>query len=107
MLSFGDSFIHLFPQRFPYGDIPLIAPYWADITLHGNVGTVNYAVYTTDNGSSYVDQVNEFLANTENDQFIATMVLVAQWIDVCSIENHLCSEVNGYHVHVRACTRII
>ena len=39
-------------------------------------------MYTTENGASYIDQVNEFLSN-ETDNFIASMLLVAQWIDVC------------------------
>ena len=50
-------------------------------------------MYTTENGSSYIDQVNEFLDNTENGTFTATTILVAQWIDVCSIDDYLCFEV--------------
>ena len=93
VLSFGNSFNNYNPQRFPYGVYPLIAPYWTDIDLRGGVGNVRYTVYTTENGSSYIDQVNEFLDNTENGTFTATMILVAQWIDVCSIDDYLCFEV--------------
>ena len=74
-----------------YGDYPLIAPYWTDIDLRGGVGNVRYTVYTTENGSSYIDQVNAFLYN---QTFTATMILVAQWIDVCPFGNQYCSEVS-------------
>ena len=98
VLSFGSRFTdHEYKphQRFPYGDYPLIAPYWTDIDLSGGVGDVSYTVYTTENGSSYIDQVNEFLANG-TDNFIASMLLVAQWIDVCSSRDNQCSEVINY-----------
>ena len=49
-------------------------------------------MYTTENGSSYIDQVNEFLASG-TDNFNASMLLVAQWIDVCPIDDDQCSEV--------------
>ena len=49
-------------------------------------------MYTTENGSSYIDQVNEFLASG-TDSFIASMLLVAQWIDVCHFDYEQCSEV--------------
>ena len=75
------------PQRLPYGVYPFIAPYWADIDLSGGVGSVRYAVYTTENGSSYINQVNEFLNTT------ATMILAVQWIDVCPVGNNQCNKV--------------
>ena len=50
-------------------------------------------MYTTENGSAYIGQVNEFLAN---DNFAATTMLVAQWIDVCPFSNSQCSEVISY-----------
>ena len=96
VLSFGNSFYDYYPQIFPYmyGDYPLIAPYWTDIDLRGGVGDVRYTVYTTESGSSYIDEVNKFLDNTENGTFTATMILVAQWIDVCPYGNENCSEVS-------------
>ena len=98
VLSFGNSFYDYYPKKFPYlyGDISLIAPYWTDIDLYA-IGNVRHTVYTTENGSSYIDQVNAFLDNTKNETFTATMILVAQWIDVCSINDYLCFEV--IHVH--------
>ena len=78
-MSFADDFPSSTSQSFPYGTSPVIAPYWARNDV---VGDVRYTVYTTENGSSYIDQVNEFLANG-TDNFIASMLLVAQWIDVC------------------------
>ena len=97
LLSFGSGFSDYLPQIFPRsGPPPLIAPYWTDIDLSGGVGDVRYTVYTTENGESYIDQVNEFLAN-ETDDFIATTMLVAQWIDVCPFGNRFCSEVPKSH----------
>ena len=98
-MSFGNAFSSFVPRRFPHTffPFPLIAPYWTDIDLSGGVGNVRYTVYTstTENGESYIDQVNEFLAN-ETDDFIATTLLVAQWIDVCPYDNSRCSEVISY-----------
>ena len=113
LLSFGSGFSDYLSQIFPRsGPPPLIAPYWTDIDLSGGVGDVRYTVYTTENGESYIDQVNEFLAN-ETDGFIATTILVAQWIDVCPFGNHFCSEVPKLHnstslaycifLHLKAC----
>ena len=84
-MSFGSSFSSYTPQLFPLysGSPPIIAPYWTDIDLSNGLGNVRYAVYTTDNGAAYIHQVNAFLANTtEADDFIATTMLVAQWINV-------------------------
>ena len=76
-----------------YDNISLIAPYWTGNYLYSGIGNVRYTTYTTENGSSYIDQVNAFLDNTKNETFTATMILVAQWIDVCSIYDYLCFEV--------------
>ena len=58
---------------------------------------MRYAVYTTEYGAAYIEQVNEFLATTdhETDDFTATTILVAQWMDVCPYGNSQCSEVNN------------
>ena len=56
-----------------------------------------YTVYTAENGSAYIEQVNEFLANIETDNFTATSMLVAQWIDVCPYGNSQCNEVIIYY----------
>ena len=95
-MSFGSSFSSYTPQTFPrYGSPALIAPYWTDINLNGGVGTVRYTAYTTDmyNGATYINEVNRFLATTEGGNFIATSLLVAQWIDVCPFGNNQCTEV--------------
>ena len=57
-----------------------------------------YTVYTAENGSAYIEQVNEFLANIETctDNFTSTSMLVAQWIDVCPYGNSQCNEVIIY-----------
>ena len=97
-MSFERSFRNYSPQRFPYGSFPLIAPYWTDIDLSSGVGNVMYTVYS-ESGSEYIELVNEFLANTETDDFTATSMLVAQWIDVCPYGNSQCTEVNYYYYY--------
>ena len=92
-MSFGGNFSNYSPQRFPYGYYPLIAPYWTDIDLSSDVGNVMHSVYTNESESDYIELVNEFLANTETNDFIATSMLVAQWIDVCPYGNSQCNEV--------------
>ena len=52
-----------------------------------------YTVYTNESGPDYIDLVNEFIANTETNDFTATSMLVAQWIDVCPYGNSQCNEV--------------
>ena len=56
-----------------------------------------YTVYTAENESAYIEQVNEFLANIETANFTATSMLVAQWIDVCPYGNSQCNEVIIYY----------
>ena len=94
VLSFGDEPILSFPITLSY---PLIAPYWTDIDLSGGAGSVRYTVYTTENGASYIDQVNKFLVNRTANSFVASMLLVVQWIDVVCPDgdyyNDRCSEV--------------
>ena len=51
-----------------------------------------YTVYN-ESGSDYIELVNEFIANTETDDFTATSMLVAQWIDVCPFGSSQCNEV--------------
>ena len=56
-----------------------------------------YTVYSTKSrlhGSDYIVEVNKFLANN-TDNFTATTILVAQWINVCPFAT-LCSEVISY-----------
>ena len=54
-------------------------------------------MYATEDGDCYVDLVNGFLANQlKTNNFTATTILVAQWIDVCPIDNAQCSEVIIY-----------
>ena len=103
LLSFGSGFSAYSPRIFPRsGSPPLIAPYWTDIDLSGGVGNVRYTVYTTENEESYIDQVNEFLVN-KIDGFIATTMLVAQWIDVCPLGDQFCSEVNYLIIYFYYC----
>ena len=51
--------------------------------------------YTIESRSDYIELVKEFLAN-ETEDFTATTMLVAQWIDVCPYNNRRCREVTSY-----------
>ena len=57
---------------------------------------MSYAVYTTESGPAYIEQVNAYLAHNETGRFTATSMLVAQWMDVCPYGNEQCSEVIRY-----------
>ena len=96
-MSFGSPFSSFVPTRFPHASAtyPLIAPYWTDVDLRGN-GNVTYGVYTTVNGSFYIDQIEEFLNNNGHGNFTASMIIVAQWIDVCPYLDNSCSEVSEH-----------
>lgn len=86
-MSFGTQYIAYSPRPFPLLEplLLVIAPYWADLTLDDSpLSTLKYTTYTTQNGLSYINQVNEFLADFENETITVTMILVAQWIDVCA-----------------------
>ena len=76
-----------------FGDGVIVVPYGTLIDLSGGIGDVRYTVYTTENGASYIDQVNKFLSNRTADNFNASMLLVAQWINVCPTDDNQCSEV--------------
>ena len=91
-MSFADKSTKHTGERFQhYGAAPVIAPYWAYI---GGAADARFTVYTTENGASYIDQVNEFLANGA-DNFIASMLLVAQWIDLCPSYNRKCKVISN------------
>ena len=58
-----------------------------------NVGEGFYTALTKTDGSSLINEVDEFLTVNKSVIFNATMIVVAQWIDVCPYGDSFCSEV--------------
>ena len=103
LISFGSTFTSHVPQSFP---IPynVIAPYWTDIDLR-NKGFVRYATITRSHQtlSCLMDITNDLIEELENDEFNATWLLVARWIDVCPFGDSSCSKVK-FLIHINILT---
>ena len=82
------------PELFPAGEVLfllyfqeedphyLVAPFWADVDIRGEVGNISYQVYST--GSSLLDTVNTIISDEKNINFIGHWMLVAEWDSVPS-----------------------
>ena len=81
-MSFVSSYTAYTPQVLPIIGPIIVAPYWTDIDLSNGEGLVNYAVLLQSNGSSYIDVVDRFLEEKGINRR-PTMILVAQWLNVC------------------------
>ena len=92
MISFGQSFTQYNPTIFPYSTYNLVAPFWDDINLY-STGAVYYEVITPDNGLSIINQVDAYLSNIQSISFSADWILVAKWLNVCSISDSSCSNI--------------
>ena len=92
MISFGQSFTEFRPSAFPYSTFNLVAPFWDDIDLR-STGALYYEVITPDNGLSIINQVDTYLSNNQNISFSADWILVAKWLNVCSISDNSCSNI--------------
>ena len=86
-------FYEWIPELFPAGDESyyifyfieedpryLVAPFWADVDIRGEVGDISYQVYTT--GSPLLDTVNTIISDEENISFVGHWMLVAEWDSV-------------------------
>ena len=100
LISFGSIFRSIFPQSFPISS-NVIAPYWARINLR-NKGIVRYATITRSHPtlSCLLDLTNDLIEELENVEFNATWVLVARWIDVCSVGGSSCFEVSIVNINI-------
>lgn len=58
---------------------PFIAPYWIDNDA-STKGVVSYEVITGTNDR--LNQVNDFISNSENVDFRGTWMLLAEWLNV-------------------------
>ena len=70
MISFRDTFEESRPRKFPYGSVPLIAPYWDD-----NPGDVLYRI---SNNQALLDKVSSHIADAFSE-FSPTMLFIATW----------------------------
>ena len=89
-MSFGSLFINHTPVELPISNI-IVSPYWTDINLQEGSGSANYTVLQRSNGMSYIAMVDSFLEQNGVD-IESTMILVAQWLDVCPF-NDRCRSV--------------
>ena len=70
MISFRNTFEESRPRKFPYGNVPLMAPYWDD-----KPGDVLYHI--SDN-QTLLDKVSSHIANAFS-VFSPTMLFIATW----------------------------
>lgn len=61
-----------------------MAPFWADFDTTYN-GSVSYDVYTSENSSDLLDQVNQLIQlEYGDDMFFGDWMLVASWANLTS-----------------------
>ena len=79
IISVNQSFLHYQPQLFPNGSRYLVAPFWADVDIRGEVGNISYQVST---GSPALDTVNTIISDEESITFTGHWMIVAEWDEV-------------------------
>ena len=89
------QFLQWMPELFPVNSPYLVAPFWEAINISGEVGNINYQVYST--GSSLLYTVNTIISDEENITFSGRWMLVAEWDSV--------PEFDSSRNKVRAITR--
>ena len=70
MISFRDAFEESWPRKFPYGNVPLMAPYWDD--KPGDV------LYRISNNQTLLDKVSSHIADAFSE-FSPTMLFIVTW----------------------------
>lgn len=84
LISFGRSYEESNPEVFPSTNPDtfwryLVAPFWADLSST-NGGNVSYAIYTYENSSSLLNNVNQLIqTETSDGGFVGTWMLVGYW----------------------------
>ena len=73
------------PSEFPIPHI-MIAQYWDDIDVYDR----GLGLYTVLSEHDTLPEVDNFLAAYLNTSFTSTMLIIAQWMDVCPFINSLC-----------------
>ena len=102
LISFGSQYASFTPQTFPIS-VNVVAPYWDDINLREK-GVVRYAVITHSHPtlSLWLNRTNELIKKKNNhyEEFKASWLLVARWIDVCPYRDEDCLEVGLNIMHM-------
>ena len=80
-------------MSFPLSSTVVIAPFWDDIILT-NTGIAEYGVFTPENGSSIINQIEAFLKISQNIELNLNWVLIAKWVNVCPFANRDCTQVS-------------
>ena len=70
MISFRDTFEESRPRKFPYGNVPLMAPFWDN--KPGDV------LYRISNNQTLLDKVSSHIADAFSE-FSPTMLFIATW----------------------------
>ena len=70
MISFRDTFEESRPRKFPYGNVPLMAPYWDNMP-----GDVQYRI---SNNQTLLDKVSSHIADAFSE-FSPTMLFIVTW----------------------------
>ncbi len=88
-ISIGTEHFSFFsPSRFPSSSSQIsssnvLAPYWNDHDLRGDGSSINYKVYTREQGSrvsdAKLDAISRLISNKEELSFSGIWMLVAEW----------------------------
>ncbi|XP_064388044.1 uncharacterized protein LOC135336225 isoform X3 [Halichondria panicea] len=88
-ISIGTEHFNFFsPSRFPSSSSQIsssnvLAPYWNDHDLRGDGSSINYKVYTREQGSrvsdAKLDAISRLISNKEELSFSGIWMLVAEW----------------------------
>jgi hypothetical protein len=84
---FYEDYYYTYPFKFPVvtskANVTVISPYWSNIGLEINDGSIVYELLNKTNGQDIIEQVNTYLSSSQNITFDADWVLVVKWINVC------------------------
>ena len=103
LISFGTPFTSNFAATFPISQ-QVITPYWDDIDLSWK-GSVRYATIRLSHStlSPLLGRASRYISNAMDIRFVATMMLVARWVDACPFGNNRCSNVSKSTIIVNYC----
>ena len=102
MISFQQPFTYHIPSLFPsslsfVSSAYLLAPFWSDvdITIYGSIF---YEVHSGSD-SPLIQQVNNFISNQTETDFVGTWMLVVQWDEVRQFPGFLTIPVSCYALY--------
>ena len=97
LISFGTAYTNYDVRTFPI-EVPVVAPYWADI--HTANGRVVYRIAD----ETLLGNINTFISSREGTIFAGSFALVVRWDRVCPYSGDLivnCNNVSNirYQLH--------